>query len=68
MAAVARSLACESPRVVSQLGVNNVDRASDCNVRTSSLACFNGQVNKGLTHKLRKMEIRMTATLPHQWK
>ena len=68
MAAVVSHLACESPRVVSQLGVNKVDRASDCNVRTSSLACFNGQANKGHTHKLRKMEIRMTATLPHQSK
>ena len=68
MAAVASRLACESPRVVLQLGVNKVDRESDCNVRTSSLACFNGQANRGHTYKLRKMEIRMTATLPHQRK
>lgn len=68
MAAVASHIVCESPRVALQVGVNKVDRASDCNVRTSSLACFNGQANKGHTYKLRRMEIRMTATLPHQWK
>ena len=68
MAAVASHLALESPRAVLQLGVNKVDRASDCNVRTSSLTCFNWQANKGHTYKLRKMEIRMTATVPHQWK